>query len=502
MVTNSGIPYAVPPPSVSISGSHYSGSSPHAMSPHAMSPHEIPLNIQSINGSIHTFNITQGVRNSVNTIETFNSQRVGGPSIGSNNSMYSNNSVHSQGMGIGSLSNLNNLNSQFMNNQGVGLNVPSSNINIHPYPPNVQGMMSSMASNNNHYSFQPQGVGSGVTINSSHSINSSNCGAPTISNVPGTRTDYNHGFVANGYSNDSCQMEPLHEIQGTEDFLPEEPRAPPKSLSVDTRSSDISTLGHYSTDRSSVMQLSDSSRFGNNSTNSFLSSSMSLAPEQDWKPRNSLFLEELEEKNRNKRRRSSVNVLKYAQLLQAIDSDSEDDDDAFDKRINDLFSNAIVQSAKTGVKEDSMRLSMASLGNSLNMSIGSTHLASQNKFQAMRKRSVRFSLISPRSTRMSLILRQSCISNLEDEDESRPQPGINAATQHQQSQYVPDIFWSQKERRRSSITESSAQLIAAVYGLEAAEKLSANPGRMSACLQNIMAPSQDDIMMEIDSQLP
>ena len=393
----------------------------------------------------------------------------------------------------------NNGNPHMMNSHGMtAASFNSSNCTPNTF--NSQGMRASVSSSNcTTNTVNSQGMRA--------SVSSSNCN-PYAFNSQGTRARYN-SITRNGFPNFSMQT--LQESQGTEDFLPDESHV--EKLPTELRSSRVSSFtsqsSHSNIERSSMLQTYS---FGSTIlTNSLLSSSMSVAPEHEWRERNSLYLEELEEREKSKKHHSSTstNLLKYAQLLQAMGSDI-DDDDSFDQKIDELFAPVIAKkSAQGGAEEDPMHLSMTSLANSLQMSVESNE-NQHNSEIARRRRSVRFSMVSQRATRMSLILRQSCVSILEDDievddgEERHNQNTIhnrdNGMSQQRQSQYIPDIFWSQKERRRSSITESSAQLLAAVYGHEATEKLCSQPDRLSICLKNIVAPvTQDDIMMEIDT---
>lgn len=377
--------------------------------------------------------------------------------------------------------------------------------------------MSSNVMNNNPYDMNAQhAMGPPVT---SMSNGESMTGGTFNSHV--TRERNNENFISppvDGYTKPFSPRSSISE-QGMEEFLPDEKQVESTSSEnhVDevSRGKNLSIVKHGN--QKSNQQLSGSSslssKFGNNRNNSLLSTSMTIVPEYEWRARNSLYLEDAEEREKLKRRRSSVNVLK---ILQSIDCDSDEDDEAtFDRKINELFTSTLARkNTRTGTDDDALRFSMASLSNSLRMSVESSVEAPVRK-RAARKRSVRFSILNPRATRMSLTLRQSCFDFLNDDD-SDNEDGSDDRYDDRKTQshatgreslklierkYIPDIFGGQKERRRSSITESSAQLIAAVYGHDAAEKVCIDQNRMSICLQNIVAPvTQEEILEEVNQQ--
>ena len=221
--------------------------------------------------------------------------------------------------------------------------------------------------------------------------------------------------------------------------------------------------------------------------------------EYAWRTRNSEFLEIMEEEGKKmKRRRSSADhELKHIHTMQAFD-ETENDVIEGSECLDILDSIDIEESDKIICQP--LRMSLDSIANSLAD-------VSLDPRKARRKSSVRFSLVNRRSARMSLILRQSCttssiFSDLDDEDD------FEQGTKHEhththtlpqrRSYYIPDVFASQRNKRRSSIIESTSDLLNSVYGESAKEKL-INPRRRSALLNSIIEPDTEDILAGIHS---
>jgi hypothetical protein len=218
--------------------------------------------------------------------------------------------------------------------------------------------------------------------------------------------------------------------------------------------------------------------------------------EYEWRLRNSVRLEDFESLGKSKRRRSSM--VKFVKTIQgACEGFDEDDDkscDTFDQKIDAAISKIDEQIGDDELDNISFQMSSASLSDSIQSS-------------DVKRRSVQFSTFSRRSTRMSLVLRQSfadIAADFEDEvdldnnrihddqDKFQELPKI-------QSHYIPDVFKSQHDKRRSAIIESSEQFLAAMYGEGAATKLVRKQKRTSFVLDNvILSPiTHDDLVEEI-----
>ena len=102
------------------------------------------------------------------------------------------------------------------------------------------------------------------------------------------------------------------------------------------------------------------------------------------------------------------------------------------------------------------------------------------------------SLCSRRSARMSLILRQSCLDSFASESAD------SGYDEMVEKRHIPDVFSSKRNRRDSIVTPSKAQLVATVFGNEAAKIATASPGTESALLRSALEPVMgDELMMEI-----
>jgi hypothetical protein len=225
--------------------------------------------------------------------------------------------------------------------------------------------------------------------------------------------------------------------------------------------------------------------------------------EYEWRTKNSEHLEELEAWGKMKRRRSSM--LKFVQTMQAFDEiENNNDDDDDDNKSCDSFYQKIDETIHKTVEEEafdplSFNMSTASFSESIQLSD-----LSIAEPMAARRRSVRFSLISRRSTRMSLVFRQSCadiLGDLSDEDDEEDDDQDNTRfppLPARKSHYIPDVFKSRHDKRRSVIIESSSQFLDAMYGDGSAGKLVGKPERRSIILDNILAPiTHDDLLEEI-----
>mmetsp|Transcript_9741 Transcript_9741/g.11279 ORF Transcript_9741/g.11279 Transcript_9741/m.11279 type:complete len:322 (+) Transcript_9741:1-966(+) len=102
-----------------------------------------------------------------------------------------------------------------------------------------------------------------------------------------------------------------------------------------------------------------------------------------------------------------------------------------------------------------------------------------------KKPQTRFSMCSRRSSRMSFILRSSFMSSLESDDEERVR----------QSVYIPDVFKSRQNRRKSVLTESTSQLLETVFGEETASTVKNEHRRESILLRDALKPINDDELM-------
>lgn len=233
-----------------------------------------------------------------------------------------------------------------------------------------------------------------------------------------------------------------------------------------------------------------------------------IASEYEWRTKNSEHLETLEERSKSKRRRSSV--LLFSQTLKAFDEveynnvDDDDDDKSYDSFVQKI------EEAIDPIKEEEEAIDDALLSQlSFNMSATSLRDSHTNAESnaAKHRRSMRFSLISRRSTRMSLVLRQSCadiLGDISDDEEDSDSEGKFQPLPQRKSHYIPDVFKSQHDKRRSVIIESSSEFFTAIYGEGAAGKLvtkdegKVNARRTSFVLDNVLAPiTHDDLLEEI-----
>lgn len=293
--------------------------------------------------------------------------------------------------------------------------------------------------------------------------------------------------------------------EGTEDFLPNEV---PKILSHDVSfyqsRNNLHTPINPSIDSSDFVpeHFYDENGKQIELNKSFRESAVGM--EYEWRTRNSLYLQGLGEREKMKRRASSMNMMRYIQTLQAIESESDSDSkygssgtdsrDSFQQKINDT----IVYNQNN---LDRSSVSIASLSESFQMSVDMNDKMDDGRGKYS---SMKFSILSRRSTRMSLTLRQSLIGSFGDGDDEESDDEEDVQESHSQqkpydTQYIPDVFASRRDRWRSTMTESSGQLISKIYGNAAAEILAEDPNKMSIVLDNILAPvTHDDIMNELD----
>jgi len=125
---------------------------------------------------------------------------------------------------------------------------------------------------------------------------------------------------------------------------------------------------------------------------------------------------------------------------------------------------------------------------------------------ASKRTSIRMSLHNRRSTRMSLHLRSSCLlGDLLDgfvdleEDEAAQSQDPRVELPQQKTNFIPDIFESRRNKRRSSIIESSKDLLCVMYGNGAEESLFKHPERRISVIKNVISPSCDELLEEIHS---
>ena len=325
---------------------------------------------------------------------------------------------------------------------------------------------------------------------------------------PGTNFDTANNEDTNNVQSQNYDTE---ETIGTEEFLPGEAQARPLLVSTNSQPSVLSQFSSITGVRigqtfqsfasnSTMMELNDSYHSASNPDHFYdlktgqqieLNNSFrrSMAPDYEWRTRNNLYLEDIGDREKMKRRASSINMVRYIQSLQAIASDDDNDEsscDSFQRRINE----AIVD--KKNIR-DSMSMSSNSLADSMQLSVDMNDKTDTSRAKYS---SVRFSMLSRRSTRMSLTLRQSLLGTFCDDEEDEDEIE-NETLPHNgyESHYIPDVFSSQRDRRRSIVTESKEQLISSFYGQGAAETLVDDPHRMSLVFNNVIAPiTQNDIL--------
>ena len=80
------------------------------------------------------------------------------------------------------------------------------------------------------------------------------------------------------------------------------------------------------------------------------------------------------------------------------------------------------------------------------------------------------------------------------------QSDVKAYLLHRQkTNFIPDIFESRRNKRRSSIIESSKDLLCVMYGNGAEESLFKHPERRISVIKNVISPSCDELLEEIHS---
>ena len=218
----------------------------------------------------------------------------------------------------------------------------------------------------------------------------------------------------------------------------------------------------------------------------------------EWEGRNHDYLAELDHQCKKERRRSSAMVGNYVKLLESLGSsaDGEDDDDDFiDARLNQIsgiFGN--------GSQIDRDSDSIDGLATSMRASLTLKEVFGDENDRGKRasfnrsslRGSSRMSLCSRRSARMSLILRQSCLDSFASESAD------SGYDEMVEKRHIPDVFSSKRNRRDSIVTPSKAQLVATVFGNEAAKIATASPGTESALLRSALEPVMgDELMVEI-----
>ena len=216
----------------------------------------------------------------------------------------------------------------------------------------------------------------------------------------------------------------------------------------------------------------------------------------DWQKRNSIYLSELEQHGKAERRRSSVKMLTFIKTLQALDDEDSDDEDT-DKK-SDQFP---VESVNHQQRQPRESISMESLNNSFRTSLNLNDLfegGAGNTNRRLSRSSTRMSLCSRRSTRMSLVLRQSFLSSSSEID--NPDGENDDSDSKIPARHIPDVFSSRVDRRRSTITQSTQQLLSTVFGDDAERISRSNSGRESILLRSAIEPVMaDELMMELGS---
>ena len=232
------------------------------------------------------------------------------------------------------------------------------------------------------------------------------------------------------------------------------------------------------------------------------------AMNHNWEKSNNAYLADFDNRPKGERRRSSILAQNYVKILETLDDDDDDDidydDDAgIEKRLREVarsFGGNPMhnqQRRERAKDKDSIRdsirdsIAMDSLASSMRMSLNINDVFEEGASRRASRRSSRMSLCSRRSTRMSLILRQSFLDSfISDDGELDDQ----SKTKHQ----IPDVFTTKRNRRGSSITQSTTQLVSTVFGEEAAKIATADPKRGSFLLRGALEPVMpDELLMEI-----
>lgn len=206
----------------------------------------------------------------------------------------------------------------------------------------------------------------------------------------------------------------------------------------------------------------------------------------DWRSRNSLFLKNVQEKVHSQRSQDFEPGTEIGRLhtfvteLNGLDENSQKEpflpssageDEELSSLRNSLSSSLSISDGPGPMK--------ASMRSSLSMSEVFQSSSVQNP-NAM-------SLSSLHSQKMSLVLRQSFLSEWVDKLETE-----NGSPVENKSLYVPDVFGSKVDKRREVVTESSQQLLEAVFGSDLFENT--NTEDEKELLRNILNPN-DEMML-------
>ena len=232
------------------------------------------------------------------------------------------------------------------------------------------------------------------------------------------------------------------------------------------------------------------------------------AMNHSWEKSNKAYLADFDNRPKGERRRSSILAQNYVKILETFDDDDDDDfdydDDAgIEQRLREVArsfgGNPMHNQQRRGraKDKDSIRdpirdsIAMDSLASSMRMSLNINDVFEEGASRRASRRASRMSLCSRRSTKMSLILRQSFLDSfISDDGELDDQ----SKTKHQ----IPDVFTTKRNRRGSSITHSTTQLVSTVFGKEAAKIATADPKRGSFLLRGALEPVMpDELLMEI-----
>eukprot|EP00551_Chaetoceros_affinis_P012747 CAMPEP_0203665980 /NCGR_PEP_ID=MMETSP0090-20130426/3113_1 /ASSEMBLY_ACC=CAM_ASM_001088 /TAXON_ID=426623 /ORGANISM="Chaetoceros affinis, Strain CCMP159" /LENGTH=749 /DNA_ID=CAMNT_0050529739 /DNA_START=217 /DNA_END=2466 /DNA_ORIENTATION=+ len=196
--------------------------------------------------------------------------------------------------------------------------------------------------------------------------------------------------------------------------------------------------------------------------------SMPLAPSRT---RNSLYHPDLETCKID-RRRSSVIATKLLEQLQKLDEEIEDSESEEEEENRDFRPKRKLSASEA----------ISHFRGSLRQSLTLGNLDEIFDPRPETKRADR-----RKSTRMSLLLRQSLISSWANITEAIQDDGEEVG-----SRSIADLFNAKKDRRRSVITESSNDLLKKVFGNE---KGDIPPGCEKDILKEILDPHSTDILM-------
>lgn len=216
--------------------------------------------------------------------------------------------------------------------------------------------------------------------------------------------------------------------------------------------------------------------------------------DNDWRSRNSLFLKNVQDK---------INALRP----QGVESENEISPSSamvhhFLKELNDFNANINITKEPflPSAAEDDEELSNLRSSLSSSLSINDAQMKSSMRsslsmseiFQSPKVQNPNsMSLSSRHSQKMSLVLRQSFLSEWVDnlETENASEVDVNKAL------YIPDVFGSKVDKRRDVITESSHQLFEAVFGSDFYG--SKNTEEENELLRNIFIPKYEPLMSSV-----